>query len=53
MFNSAQYQQVDETLIDEIPDKPYSEWPPFSKQEFLSAILKCNNDLTSRLDKLS
>ena len=51
-FNLAQYWQVDMTIIDKILDKPHSEWPSFSKQEFLSVILKCSNDLTSELDKL-
>ena len=51
-FNSVQYQQVDKTLIDKILNKPHSEWPPFSKQEFLSVILKCSNDSTLKPDKL-
>ena len=41
------------SLLDEIPDKHQTEWPPFPQEEFLSALLKCSNDLTPGSDKLS
>ena len=35
-----------------IPSKLTTRWKPFSEDEFKSAILKCNNELTPRPDKL-
>ena len=40
-------------LLEEIPNKPIKKQKPFSEEKFTSAILKCNNSSTPRLDKLS
>jgi len=37
----------------EISSKPITRWKPFSEEEFMSAISKCNNSSTSGPDKLS
>ena len=52
-FNLAQHWQVNTALLEEIPNKSITSWSPFSKEEFLLFINKCNNALTPRLDKLS
>ena len=38
--------------MEEIPNKPVMKWMPFSEEEFKSSIIKCNNLLTPRPDKL-
>ena len=40
-------------LLEEILNKPVTQWTLFSKKEFKSSISKCNNTLTSGPDKLS
>jgi len=52
-FNLAQNYQVDVDILEEIPDKSSEEWPPFSKEEFMKAINKCNNLSTPEPDRLS
>ena len=52
MFNSAQSQQVNISLLEEIPDKITTTWVPFLQKELHSAIKNCNNSLTPELDKL-
>jgi len=52
-FNSAQNYQIDINLLKEISDKEVMEWAPFSKEELINAIEKCNNSLTPGPDKLS
>jgi len=42
-FNSTQSQEVDIHFLDEISDKATIEWTPFSKEELINAIEKCNN----------
>jgi len=43
LFNSTQSYQVDIRLLEEISSKEGSAWAPFSKEELLQAIEKCNN----------
>ena len=43
MFNSVQNQQINLDFLDELPSKPITTQPPFSKEEFRTAIDKCNN----------
>jgi len=52
-FNSAQSQQVDVNLLNEIPTKETLTWNKFSKEEILQAIEKCNNSSALGPDKLS
>ena len=42
-FNSTQMREVDLHVLDNIPDKSTSAWDPFSKQELVNTIEKCNN----------
>jgi len=42
-FNSAQTQEIDIHVLDDIPNKSVKEWNSFSKQELINAIEKCNN----------
>ena len=49
----AQHWQVNVLLLEEILDKITTEWLLFSKEEFLSSINKCNNDLTPGPNRLS
>jgi len=53
MFNTALHCQVDVEILDEIPDKPISPWPSFSKEEFRIAIANCNTTSAPGPDKLS
>ena len=53
LFNLAQSYQINLDLLEEILNKPLTMWMPFSKEEFKSSIIKCNNSLTLRSDKLS
>ena len=52
-FNNALDCQVDISILDEIGNKPISNWSPFSKEKFKIAISSCNNLSTLDLDKLS
>ena len=52
-FNLAQDYYVDIEVLDEITDKSPEEWPPFSKEEFMKAVTKCNNSSIPKPDKLS
>ena len=52
-FNNALDCQVDISILDEIGNKPISNWSPFSKEKFKIAISSCNNSSTLGLDKLS
>ena len=49
----TQNYQIDMKLLEEIPSKPTIRWKLFSEEKFISSIAKCNNSLTSGLDKLS
>ena len=48
----AQDYQIDISVLDKIPTKCSMGWVPFSKEEFVSSITKCNNSLTPGPDKL-
>ena len=52
-FNKALHCQVNVKILDEIPEKPTSSWPSFSKKEFKITIANCNNTFASGPDKLS
>ena len=52
-FNMAQNCQVDVEALDEIPSVAFIPWVPFSEEEFISSIAKCNNLSISVPDKLS
>ena len=51
--NIAQNRQVEDIILDEIPDKHPNSWPFFLEEKFIKAITKCNNSSTARPDKLS
>ena len=52
-FNSAQTREIDIHVLDKIPNKPMRSWNPFSKQELIDAIEKCNNLSAPSPDKLT
>ena len=52
LFNMAQDQCINEDVLNEIPSFVTSSWNSFSKEEFTSAIAKCNILSTSSTDKL-
>jgi len=52
-FNSAQMQEIDIHVLDDIPNKSTKEWNSFSKQELINAIEKCNNLSALGPDKLT
>ena len=49
----AQDWQFNADILNEIPDKHSTSWPPFSKEEFTRSIAKCSNSSTPGPDKLS
>ena len=51
-FNHAQNHQIDINILEEIQDKSTKEWSPFSKEEFMKAIAKCNSLSALGPDKL-
>ena len=51
-FNGVQDHQINISILDEISDKFPMSWVPFSKLEFTSSIIKCNNSLSLDSDKL-
>ena len=52
-FNMAQDCYINFDMLNEISSKCSTEWVPFSREKFVSAISKYNNLLTSGLDKIS
>ena len=52
-FNFAHNYQVNTDILNEILSKHVSKWALFLKEEFKSAIKKCNNLSAYRLDKIS
>jgi len=52
-FSSAQTREVDLHVLNNIPDKSKSAWNPFSKQELVDVIEKCNNLFALGPDKLT
>ena len=53
LFNSAQEREVDTYFLDEIPNKPTTEWNLFSKIKLIEVIKKCNNSSAPGLNKLT
>ena len=51
-FNKAQDQQINKDILNKIPFCLTSPWIPFSKEEFISLIAKCNNLSAPSPDKL-
>ena len=49
----AQDCYIDISLLSEISNKHSMRWLPFSEEEFISSINKCNNSSTPRSNKLS
>ena len=52
-FNSAQFQEIDELVLNEIETFPLSTWLDFLKEEFVCAIVSCSNSSVPSPDKLS
>jgi len=52
-FNTAQFCQIDESVLNKLDLYSSSLWTLFSEEEFTSAIVKCNNTLAPGPDKLS
>jgi len=53
LFNTAQFHQVDENVLNELNLYQSASWSLFSEKEFTSAIVKCNNSSASSPNKLS
>ena len=51
-FNTAQFQEIDETVLNEIDSFPLSEWSNFSEEKFIYTIANCNNSSVPSSDKL-
>ena len=51
-FNSAQFRNIDESILNEVETFSLSSWPNFSEEEFNYVIVNCNNLSASRHDKL-
>ena len=52
-FNSTQMREVDIHILNKIPNKPMRDWNPFSNQELIDIIEKCNNSSALGSDKLT
>jgi len=52
-FNSAQIQEIDIHVLDDIPNKSMKEWNSFSKQELVDVFEKYNNLSIPGPDKLT
>ena len=52
-FNSAQSYDVNLQLLNKISDKVTKVWTPFSREELINAIERCNNSSAPGLDKLT
>ena len=52
-FNSAQSYDVNLQLLNKISDKVTKVWTPFSREELINAIERCNNLSAPGLDKLT
>ena len=53
LFNTAQFRQVDENVLNELNSYHSLSWLPFLEEEFISAIVKCNNSSAPGPNKLS
>jgi len=51
-FNTALHHNIEEDILDKIALISSSFWEPFSEEEFLNMLTKCNNSSTLRPDKL-
>ena len=51
-FNSAQFQTIDKTVLNELGPFLSSMWKKFSEEEFTRAITNCCDSLSSGPDKL-
>jgi len=51
-FNTAQFQEIDETVLNKLDLFPLSIWSNFSEEEFIHAIANCNNSSAPSPDKL-
>ena len=51
-FNTAQFCQIDESMLNELDSYSSPSWTSFSKEEFTSAIVKCNNMSAPGSDRL-
>ena len=52
-FNMAQHRSIEENILEEIDLATSLIWTPFSKEEFIRVITKCNNSSTSGPNRLS
>jgi len=52
-FNSAQFQSIDETVLNELDPFSSLSWPEFSEEEFTRAIINCCDSSSPGSDKLS
>jgi len=52
-FNTAQFQEIDETILKELDLFSLSIWLNFLEEEFIHAIANCNNSSAPGPDKLS
>jgi len=52
-FNTAQFCQVDENVLNELNSYQSASWSLFSEEEFTSTIVKYNNSSAPCPDKLS
>jgi len=53
MYNLAQNWQINLCSLDEVPAKPLSEWPSFSKVEFRDTVKKYSSLSISELSHIS
>ena len=51
-FNTAQFQEIDETVLNELNLYSSSLWLYFSEKEFKHTIINCNNSFASGPNKL-
>jgi len=52
-FNSAQFHDIDESILNKVEKFPLSFWSNFSEEEFNHAIVNCSNLSTPGPDNLS
>ena len=52
-FNNTLHRQIDASILNEIENKPYQQWRPFSAHEFKSAIAKCSDSSALGPDRMS
>jgi len=52
-FNTAQFQEIDETVLNELDLFSLSIWSNFLEEEFICAIANCNNSSVPGSNKLS